>query len=42
MDEANQKLFSDIEEKGRDKFDIEVVNEDDSKPHIEMVNPNLH
>jgi hypothetical protein len=37
MDEANQKLFSSIEEKGRQAFDIEVVDEDDNKPHIEMV-----
>lgn len=36
MDEANQKLFSSIEEKGREAFDIEVVDEDDNKPHIEM------
>ncbi|KAG0590445.1 hypothetical protein M758_1G108000 [Ceratodon purpureus] len=36
MDEANQKLFSSIEEKGREEFDIEAVDEDDDKPHIEM------
>lgn len=36
MDEANRALFSGIEEKGREQYDIEVVDEDDEKPHIEM------
>jgi len=36
MDEANRKLFSGIEENGREQFDIEVVDEDEDKPHIEM------
>lgn len=38
MQEANEKLFSGIEEKGREEFDIEVVDEDDTKPQILMVN----
>jgi len=42
MDEANRKLFSGIEEKGREQFDIEVVDEDSDKPHIEMVSFYLH
>lgn len=37
MDEANQKLFSSIQEKGREEYDIEVVDDDENKPHIEMV-----
>ena len=40
MDEANQKLFSSIREKGREEFDIEAV-DDENKPHIEMVNCDL-
>ncbi|XP_024374323.1 uncharacterized protein [Physcomitrium patens] len=36
MQEANEKLFSGIEEKGREEFDIEVVDEDDTKPQILM------
>ncbi|KAH8973716.1 hypothetical protein BDL97_01G062400 [Sphagnum fallax] len=37
LDEANRNLFSDIQERGAEQFDIEVVNVGDDKPYIQMV-----
>ncbi|CAK9189939.1 unnamed protein product [Sphagnum troendelagicum] len=36
LDEANRNLFSDIQERGAEQFDIEVVNVGDDKPYIQM------
>jgi hypothetical protein len=36
LDKANRNLFSDIQERGAEQFDIEVVNVGDDKPYIQM------
>lgn len=37
MDEANRKLFTGIQERGPQEYDIEALDGDSGKAHIEMV-----